>query len=67
MITLSRHQTLNSQKERKAQLQQFIGTARTKQDSWTSRVQGGALFKKNQEASFMQLLPVRRLGFGVWA
>ncbi len=34
--------------KRLGQLQQYIGTARQKQERWKSRVQGGNLFKKNQ-------------------
>ena len=41
---------------RLGQLQEFLGSARAKQDKWKERVDGGQLFKKNQERSFLQAL-----------
>jgi len=43
-------------KKRLEQLQECIGSARTKQDKWTTKVRGGGLFKKNQEMSFVENL-----------
>mmetsp|Transcript_29178 Transcript_29178/g.93780 ORF Transcript_29178/g.93780 Transcript_29178/m.93780 type:complete len:671 (-) Transcript_29178:144-2156(-) len=42
--------------ERLGQLQQYIGSARQKQEKWKARVAGGTLFKKNQEKSFIEEL-----------
>jgi len=42
--------------KRLGQLQHFIGSARAKQDKWKERVDGGQMFKKNQERSFIEAL-----------